>query len=762
MKQIISPYESEEASSERFSVLRSSLDYLNDWDERSGIRRNNPELDHSMRQVSGYLSSGSSLPSHLSSSSSLATYLYSGSSLPTYLAALPAIMRNPKLMIEPLVHRNFPKYGRPDAARTFPDQREVSFESARPSSSIYDLRHSVTRVDTLLSWLHAAYASRGEVMPNSLEQIRFQEHGVRRVRQSLRGLFRKRGEVAVAASEVYASRWLTVIGSSHLPLSEITSTAMIRHHHDGDDALLVSRDGRIMSFFVPMSSGRCNRSVITACEMEIMNVDGGGKPKLQRSRSPLLTEGGLSPNPMDEPIIAEAAREVRNLFPRVDQHDRRVLDEHLPLALWHQLYAARDAVRSCLPKDTLSISGCFGFSDIGVLGWMTGSEGLSVHPDWRERRADVEDSFSYSGGLFHLAEHPEFRAAVSLRRPLVPVVRALTGLTRAQVDQYSRMPTPSRPEDVIRCPAPFAPETLSLLTNEQVRMGSLLHSVFRQAAPERSEAATASDAARMVMTRTKNELSDSLDALRQIEERIVQGICLDMHGERNEATESFLRSKTYPASPKALLRVSHLYHTAVHHGLAEMDEGSKLVTASWDPLTRPLITENVIVRELSSAADIIYQGGRQGHCVGSYVNRVLRGRALILSLSKPGEREPLTTAEINLDSDGARVSTQMVQHRGKFNRNSTHDEDEAVMTFLAHNDDLSIRDLQSYRANMVNVRVDAERDRAMAQLSFTAMIPMLPEDVSGSGYEALLEEAVLRHERPTDAGDDDPTPSLGW
>lgn len=719
MKTIISPDEDGATTDERVATIEASLRHLEEWDGRADLTRTNAELRAWMRAARQHVDYGAPLPFGL--------------------AALPRIMREPALVSSPLIGKRRP---RPNAEAGL----NLGFIDHKPNAAVGSLSGAYERRETLFLWLTAAFASRGERVPSAFAPAFFQEYGVRRIREGLRGLFPRDNPLARAASEAYAERWLTVIGSAHLPVSDLTATAIIRHHPDGDDALLGLRDGRLLSFFVPASAGRSNRAVIRRCEAEVSAVEQGGAPRLSRSRAPILEDLSHPEDPMDLPEVRAASLAALRGARGVSEAERRVLEDDLPRALADSIASAQDAVTSCLPADTREISGCFGMRGLDLLSWMSGSAGLRPTPDWRERRADAEDAFAYAGPMFYLAEEPGFRDAVSERRPLIPVIRALTGLSKAQLAHYTSRRTPSRPEEVLRDPAPFSAESLAMMSADQVRVGSWAASVLRCARPDQTRDAAAALAAKLMSSNPTPRVIDARDAIREIEERLVQGGAIDAHGERNASTEAFLRTVLYPATPKAMMAASESYHSGIHHRIASLGRHDRQILTSWDPLTMPLITPEIIVRELTSAMEIVNQGGKQSHCVGGYVPYVLQGRTLILSVEEPGAAMPLTTVEVLISGSGAQVSMGIAQHRGRFNREPTATEEAAAEAFLALNSGLLPGAIETYRASIRAAAAMGFGTASEAEASFYVMAPMLPEAAVRLGYSAIVAEAARRFE----------------
>ena len=85
---------------------------------------------------------------------------------------------------------------------------------------------------------------------------------------------------------------------------------------------------------------------------------------------------------------------------------------------------------------------------------------------------------------------------------------------------------------------------------------------------------------------------------------------------------------------------------------------------NWPRLLRsPVCARGISAVSLVSGAELEIEGFRLQHCVGSYVDRCLTGATHIISFQDQ-QGGSLSTAEIELELDGGRWTTPVIQHNG--------------------------------------------------------------------------------------------------
>lgn len=681
----------------------------------------------------------------------------------------PALYHLEKLLASP--SRGYPALLRNEmlniaGSTVFPEDHAIYHNDGAPpgigEQRIFANRGAIVQALDILS------RARGSALPASYVKFFHDDMS----RKFMRGTLGAKGDEDVAdlVTAVFMRNWPSVVGHAGFPASKGIHSAVIWTSSEGKDALVVSAAGIPYSFFVPSSLARTNGQAIAACENEIARVQSGAPRRLSPGRNdatiqalfdlPSAPPGAAAAQQFlpEEPLVTAALEEARSGVLSLRRAGRTAFSRDGTLEwpyrrIQHlfqlKLREAREAVAGAIDPEARGLLQSFGVADVSAMSWFCGADDMLPSPDAKRRRQDAEDAFLATGPLFHLASRPEFRKAVSNRQPIVPVIREITGLTKAQIAAIASMGSPARPEDVIRTFIPAEPEVMRRMTLGDMRLASDIFDVLRAAQPAARPAALAAEAVKPFLGMVQYRFRGFKDAITAIEERIARPMMMKLHGEENPVTASFLRTALFPRTAAQLADVNRDYHESRLWEQNQM-HGGAMTIATWAPLTSPREYGGIAVLELSSSDAIRAQGREQRHCVGTYADSVLYGHCLILRLAREGKGT--STAEIVMRSSPAGPGGTVldcVQHLGPGNRDPEREDVEALEQFLQEeNESLTASRTLSYVTGLQEAGRSAIRlPGSDPRFAFLSMSPILPARVARAGYDSLFEAAAANFER---------------
>lgn len=143
------------------------------------------------------------------------------------------------------------------------------------------------------------------------------------------------------------------------------------------------------------------------------------------------------------------------------------------------------------------------------------------------------------------------------------------------------------------------------------------------------------------------------------------GLALDTDGSNSGPSLIDLFLMRYPLAE--LLRQSVVWHKEISSitPASESDTpASGCAVNDWPGLLRtPFCVGGISIVSLVSNNELVQEGFRLQHCVGSYVDRCLTGDTHVVSF-RDQQGGSLSTAEIELELDGGRQTPRVIQHNG--------------------------------------------------------------------------------------------------
>lgn len=604
----------------------------------------------------------------------------------------------------------------------------------------------------LLYLILKMYEQNKKEVPNPYKKLFYDEMSNKYLRSSLKEMPRQQTLITDYIAEKIAKIWPFVIGFKDMHASENIKAAVIYHNWDRTEVLAIDNYDRMLTFSVPKAEAKNHQQVIQRCDKEIVSLSNGGLCSLPRSDfdfSSLFLSVSETVE-MRHEFLNELVTEISGMkgFAAEINERRELRSTGAALivdAFFDKLTSAQQVFQALIPKETKQLAESFDAYNFEVLSFLLGSPDGEPFADWQAKKGDAEDSFFYTGALFNLATNKAFRDNVIKRAPILPVIREITGLTKAQVDALIRFPTPKNSEQIITSYPPFDPSMIRQVGLTSYVNACKMYEVLMMGSGEKSNTKVASEVIKFYAQKDplnfdSLRIEDYKDFIHELDKSLIEGICVEIHGRSNEVTSRFLKGILYPKKPKDLIEASKNHHYNLIHVFNDYARSNQKFT-SWKPLTEHYLTDDkVLVKELTSTIDIIRQGEKQHHCVGSYVQWVLDGRILILSVET--KDETLSTVELN------RETLMIRQHRGAYNSEPSYEQKAIVNEFIRLNKQrIKPKDQAEYSkelhyADRNALVLNGKHPRRV----FEAMSSALPKKAVAEGYDSLIQRAVKNYE----------------
>lgn len=210
-------------------------------------------------------------------------------------------------------------------------------------------------------------------------------------------------------------------------------------------------------------------------------------------------------------------------------------------------------------------------------------------------------------------------------------------------------------------------------------------------------------------------------------------------------------------------------NTRWHHTQQQTD--NKLMAGStnidWEPLLGNLDLGHAAARELCSSQDLIEQGDKEKHCVGSYVSHVLglsnrRDISVLFSIEKP-QGEILSTVELRIDPNAPAESDlgkwSITQHFAARNTKPSEEAVAAAEALCQRLDMIPIKEVEQYvqrtrtntssmkrRLSQMIARYGANIcDPNLPESMLEVITPTLPKALRGRNIEEL-HQLIVQHQ----------------
>lgn len=631
-------------------------------------------------------------------------------------------------------------------------------------------RTNVTRV------LKDVFSQLNVPFPSPYKKFYYDDAGRKFVKNKIQSLFGKNA-VSASMSAVLYEHWPSIIGNKEAPVSQNISCAVIWHSQTGRSVLCVTSDFQPLYLFVPQPLANSNESALAACDAEIERVSNGQPAQLGSGTYPYAL------SIMDPPQLLAPIKKLENC-PYFTIHKQRGLrafiDVSSPvndlimeqlrqvaanermssevfmngritrpyagalMSLNMRLDEARENLARSMDPEVMSLLQVFDIKDLETISWFSGSPGLLPSAHKKRIRTDAEDAFCATGPLFYVSKTKEFQDAVTNRIPILPVIREMTGLTKSQINVISAMPSPKSSSDVIKKFPPLDPQIMRGKSLGDIRLVSQIYEVLTKANPEKKRETIAADAARMFGSEP-HHVRDIMDLIEAMEEKLIIPTSVCIHGGVIESTADFLRSLVYPKTLSKLIEANKTYHE--HQMWNEFnDYGMTQTIATWSALTNPKKYGHLTIKELTSSEALRLQGQKQHHCVGDYVEHVLNGKSLILSVDKE-DGEPDSTVEVSLKNNHKAFVFESTQHRSSHNRAPSDEAEFAVQSFLNESRSSAQLAMNDYLRNLEDSRNSAVRIRRNSpEHAFIVFSDIFPPKIAQAGYAQVRSLLVKRFE----------------
>lgn len=635
---------------------------------------------------------------------------------------------------------------------------------------VAEFRTNVTR------GLRDVFRQLGSPMPAPYQKLYFDDAGRKFVKNTIVSLTGRGDDASVAIATVIQEHWPSIVGCAQAPISEHLKCAVIWHGQEGRSVLAVTSEGQPVYLLVPGSMANTNEAALRICEREVINVLSGHPATLVSGRYSLATEILTRPVPMEQsadvneygqrrarqarafvdissPISDAVMKQIREAVLPLRTSERVFQDGSLShayarpfMSLNLRLDEARLRLEDALEPAARVFLSQMGMADLTTIAWFTGAPGILPNAHHVRIRNDAEDAFFATGPLFYVAKTKEVQDAVCERAPILPLVRNITGLTKAQINVISAMPAPSRPDEVLTSFPPFDPEVMRGRVLKDLAAATRVFEVLQKANPEKKPQGLAADAAKVFDEGVMRDVRDVKDVIVALEDKLITPMCISMHGEIVGSSQDFLRSLFYPKTLSRMISVNETYHEERLWEELE-NSGREQLMAAWAPLTQAKLCAGLGVRELTSTEQIRVQGRKQSHCVGGYAAYVLSGREILLSVDEEGGM-PHSTVEVILRDKSGQLSLENVQHRAAYNRAPSQQAVMAVREFLHQ----SLTEARAGLTNYLNGLKDAKRSairirQGSPEHSFRVLSSILPQKLVDAGYDAVFQLAVQKFER---------------
>ena len=466
----------------------------------------------------------------------------------------------------------------------------------------------------------------------------------------------------------------------------------------------------------------------------------------------------------------------------VDRTSRRVIDDKLRHQVKHMLKNKADsrlnlmrwAIADAMDPEVLRIMRGTGLTQLGHAQWLCGTHGSTLlDPDTVNTEAAIarqQAVKAYPILARSMHEEPALRDAIDARVPLAPViakflrcdvkdVKRLQGLTWQRAGASPRDPM-KEIKTLLKLPhdrLPTSRKEHRFLKELQkfgkgvfgTSMSETMQRVARDGDPYKMMdkiLATPAEQVKDAVSYLANTLyvPATMNKVREVaEERGLEWN--ETNSERGYASNNddyvSPRQKAVDAvledfKVTELLELSTRYHRNIHR---YADKIQKISTEEvWEPLVGEVDLGNGLrARELNSAKALTKQGREENHCVGGYLNTVLKGRnkeaRLIFSLeteegiSSTVELDVVVISRTIKNEDGSEREVPSLQC--KVRQNYAYDNaepcdaaEEAAKRLAKHIQSLEVHDLERYADGLAETRHEQD------------MMRLLPLSVRSAGY----------------------------
>lgn len=419
-------------------------------------------------------------------------------------------------------------------------------------------------------------------------------------------------------ADIVARDWPALMGDRDHPISENVVCAAVWRSEKGRAMHVVDTRGKPYSVFISSQEASSNLKALRIFEDDLIRVRSGSQSTLTPAKIHLMDIylwSHLKPQTLDRNVrirlrnlegpelqneyYKAVVREIRHeamtqRIPSIYVADemgylREQYDSMISLLETQLIQASSTLCNAMDPECRSILHESFGIQDMRTLSWMTGIPDGVPCASSEVNQQDAQAAFMVTGPLFSLARKPEFRHAVSTRSSLTPVIRDLTGLTKAQINVLAAKKTPNSNQRITSFP-PYDPETLRHMDLNELIKSNAAFEIISSGCPDVSPNKLAAEAVKVLdSTSPHREIRDFQDAISILDDKLIMSMTLEINGAHDEVTENFLKSILYPKTVKQLEALSDAYHDLDERGAFR--EGSfrstKYLEAPWEPLTKP-------------------------------------------------------------------------------------------------------------------------------------------------------------------------------
>lgn len=616
------------------------------------------------------------------------------------------------------------------------------------SSSIWNDKRLFSGVIDVL------FTERGVEIPNAYRKVVNDEFSRRFVRDTLL----QHGstidpEADKMVAELLSYYFPRCLGDGDKMLGEHVRTALIWERSGEYIATCFTKNGGMASFRIPSGEVSNNMSIVSLCDEQISDSY-TGKPMVHALHgweddelNPLsfMGKGNWILRYLDE--VEERVRSLlsKHKKDKVLMNDGIFPDVYKKMlkSLSGKISEMSALITASLDPEVSKIMNSVNIHDVISIAWMSGShQGVPFSEEVRIRM-DAEDAYVVTGPFFALAQHKLFREAVTNRVPVVPVIRELAGVTKAQYKVYSEKRATEALMNHINELPPMDPAVIREMSEGDISRAASIFQILKNSRPGDNPETLAALISKE-WKQSRLSAHGCSDMIKEVDKKLIIPMSNLIHGREDDDTIRYLRERLYPDNVKKLFRATEIYHEQE----LWRDDGYQKTSyiTSWSPLTTQASSGHLTVSELSSTGDIHEQGIRQNHCVGSYAENVLDGNIMIVNVHD--ESGPVSTAEIVIGRGGREISLRSVQHKARFNAAPDEESIFALSHFLKTNmKTLTKEDLDAYQDGLRQARMRARRfGFGSPEHAFMTLADILPPDVVRGGYLALETEAVNNYE----------------